>query len=117
MLVQVFGVNQSITRDSALGADLFGSGNINSTFEQFPWEHQCNRYCEWFEIEPLVPTSGSSGPLIQPRSRQTILAAQGLELLPTGNFMATFSAPGASAPEDMEGKDGGDGSGDVIISN
>jgi len=28
---------------------LFGEGNVNTAFEAFTSQHQCNHYCEWFE--------------------------------------------------------------------
>ena len=30
---------------------LFGEGNINTAFEAFTVQHQCNKYCEWFQLE------------------------------------------------------------------
>jgi hypothetical protein len=33
-----------------LGDNLFGDGNLGEAFDQFPVQHKCNKYCEWFEL-------------------------------------------------------------------
>ncbi|EDR01680.1 uncharacterized protein LACBIDRAFT_333103 [Laccaria bicolor S238N-H82] len=33
------------------GNDLFGDGNLGEAFNLFPLQHQCNKYCEWFELQ------------------------------------------------------------------
>ncbi|KAK6996039.1 hypothetical protein R3P38DRAFT_3371236 [Favolaschia claudopus] len=37
----------------AEGADLFADGNVGAVFEQFPDQHVCNQYCEWFKLPVL----------------------------------------------------------------
>nr|GAT58505.1 predicted protein [Mycena chlorophos] len=34
----------------AKGADLFADGNVASAFADFPKQHQCNRFCRWFDV-------------------------------------------------------------------
>jgi len=34
-----------------LGNDLFGDGNLGEAFDQFPIQHKCNKYCQWFKLE------------------------------------------------------------------
>ncbi|KAJ3503853.1 hypothetical protein NMY22_g18106 [Coprinellus aureogranulatus] len=40
---------QILTSD--LGKHTFGSGNIAEGFEDFEKKHQCNRYCQWYELD------------------------------------------------------------------
>ncbi|KAJ7229890.1 hypothetical protein GGX14DRAFT_383846 [Mycena pura] len=35
------------------GKNIFGEDNVGSAFMRFPTEHICNKYCKWFEPEPL----------------------------------------------------------------
>jgi len=42
-----------------LGVDLFGEGNVEKAFYDFPDQHVCNKYCQWFQLDKLKPsTSG-----------------------------------------------------------
>ncbi len=38
---------------SVLGKNLFGRGNLGSTFKAFKSDHQCNKFCTWFGLDPL----------------------------------------------------------------
>ncbi|TEB26507.1 kinase-like protein [Coprinellus micaceus] len=42
-----------ILTNSALGEDLFSLGNLKEGFECFEKRHICNRYCDWYELEPF----------------------------------------------------------------
>ncbi|KAF7797833.1 hypothetical protein EIP86_009039 [Pleurotus ostreatoroseus] len=33
--------------------DCFGDGNLVDVFERFEYDHQCNSWCEYFELEPF----------------------------------------------------------------
>ncbi|KAJ7589178.1 alpha-kinase family-domain-containing protein [Mycena floridula] len=33
---------------------LFGDGNVVEAFEQFPHQHVCKDWCQWFGLKPLV---------------------------------------------------------------
>ncbi|CAK5277799.1 unnamed protein product [Mycena citricolor] len=35
---------------------IFGGGNIRSAFQEFPTQHKCSRYCEFFKLTPLSTT-------------------------------------------------------------
>ncbi|KAG6848990.1 hypothetical protein H0H93_012195 [Arthromyces matolae] len=48
-----------IMTDPALGDDLFGEGNLGKIFNQFPLQHSCNKYCQWFKLDPLLPEDGT----------------------------------------------------------
>ncbi|KAJ7429090.1 hypothetical protein FB451DRAFT_1071607, partial [Mycena latifolia] len=37
----------------ANGTDIFGEGNVGKVFVEFPKQHICNQYCEWFELPPM----------------------------------------------------------------
>lgn len=47
-----------------LGGNLFGHGNLSGSFLNFPKQHICNCFCEFFELgEPedcIVPDFGNS---------------------------------------------------------
>lgn len=32
---------------------VFGDGNIDTCFEKFPMEHQCNHFCTWMKLDKL----------------------------------------------------------------
>ena len=34
--------------------NFFGEGNVNTAFEAFTSQHQCNIYCKWFQLERLT---------------------------------------------------------------
>ncbi|KAJ7197968.1 hypothetical protein GGX14DRAFT_525939 [Mycena pura] len=42
------------TPELANGADLFGEGNVAAAFEAFPREHECNKFCTWFQVPKFV---------------------------------------------------------------
>jgi hypothetical protein len=33
----------------------FGQGNLPESFQNFPIEHKCNMYCQYFELGPVAP--------------------------------------------------------------
>ena len=37
----------------SFGKFLFGDGNISEAFNDFPVQHICNKYCEWFKLPSL----------------------------------------------------------------
>ncbi|EDQ99255.1 uncharacterized protein LACBIDRAFT_335167 [Laccaria bicolor S238N-H82] len=67
-----------------LGNDLFGDGNLGEAFNLFPLQHQCNKYCEWFELQnPLEIaqmgdqlTTGNKKSLGKSKGKVSILGTQ-----------------------------------------
>ncbi|KAJ7688834.1 hypothetical protein B0H17DRAFT_1135375 [Mycena rosella] len=40
-------------REIGNGAEMFGEGNVGRVFVQFPEQHICNAYCDWFHLPSL----------------------------------------------------------------
>ncbi|KAE9401194.1 hypothetical protein BT96DRAFT_818219, partial [Gymnopus androsaceus JB14] len=36
---------------SPIGKGVFGDGNIETCFNSFPLEHECNDFCAWMELQ------------------------------------------------------------------
>ncbi|KAJ7750708.1 hypothetical protein DFH07DRAFT_961305 [Mycena maculata] len=36
------------------GNNIFGEGNVGKVFKEFPEQHACNDYCEWFKLPSMV---------------------------------------------------------------
>jgi len=46
-----------IMMNPALGVDLFGEGlNVEKAFCDFPDQHICNKYCQWFHTRRIYQT-------------------------------------------------------------
>ncbi|KAJ7775967.1 hypothetical protein DFH07DRAFT_983119 [Mycena maculata] len=41
-------------REIAGGNNIFGEGNIGKVFKEFPEQHACNDYCEWFKLPSMA---------------------------------------------------------------
>jgi len=54
-----------------LGVDLFGEGNVEKAFYKFPDQHVCNKYCQWFQLDKLAPST--SGLYIKNVSNQNMM--------------------------------------------
>jgi len=39
------------------GKVLFGDGNLGEAFKQFPMQHVCNEFCNWFRLPALMMES------------------------------------------------------------
>lgn len=39
------------------GSDLFGAGNVDHGFRLFTTQHVCNKYCRWYELQQLSPST------------------------------------------------------------
>jgi hypothetical protein len=60
-----------IMTNPALGVDLFGEGNVEKAFYDFPDQHVCNKYCQWFQLDKLEPST--SGLYMKNISNQKII--------------------------------------------
>ena len=53
--------SQYLTSPSQLGNNIFGDGNLGEAFDQFPIQHECNKYCHWFKLDNPSKISKKAG--------------------------------------------------------
>jgi len=51
--ILLISLHRDLSEQEELKDNLFGEGNVNSAFENFTKQHECNKYCEFFELSRL----------------------------------------------------------------